>query len=271
MSKIRLIASDLDGTLLRDGAQCLRPETCNLIKALKQKGIRFLPSSGRQFDNLTRLFEPVRNEIVYLCQNGASAWADGKILFQEFMDHTAADRLIDEVRKLNDTEIMVSDFSVCYVSDTNDAFYHLVHDVVGMRTERVSDLHAHSRNCTKISLYNEGGNFDLAYWRKQFGDSFTVVPGGEQWLDIMANHINKGTAFQQLLEWLQISPEETVVFGDNLNDLEIMKMAGLAITVPTGVPAIRELADVICDRVETVLKAILDGKDQIEDWKGAGK
>ena len=87
----------------------------------------------------------------------------------------------------------------------------------------------------------------------------------------MANHINKGTAFQQLLEWLQISPEETVVFGDNLNDLEIMKMAGLAITVPTGVPAIQGLADVICDRVETVLKAILDGKDQIEDWKGAGK
>lgn len=271
MTRIRLIASDLDGTLLRDGAQHLSPETCDLIKALKQKGIRFLPSSGRQFDNLIRLFEPVRDDIAYLCQNGASAWADGRILFQETMDPIAAGRLIDEVAQLEDTELMMSDFSTCYITDANEAFYHLVHDIVGMRTERVSDLHAHSGGCTKISLYNEEGNFDLEYWRKQYGSSFTVVPGGVQWLDLMAIHINKGTAFRQLLEYLQINAEETVVFGDNLNDLEILKMAGLAVTVPTGVPGIQEIADVVCDRVETMLEEILNGKDQIEDWKGTGR
>ena len=271
MKKIRLIASDLDGTLLRDGAQQLRPETCGLIKALHEKNIAFLPSSGRQFDNLTRLFEPVRNEIAYLCQNGASAWADGHILFQETMDQNAAERLIEEVLKRSNLELMVNDVSCCYVLYQNDAFYHLVNDVVGMRAEKVQDLHPYAGACTKISLYKEDGNFDLEYWQKQYGEWFTVVPGGVQWLDIMAAHINKGTAFQKVLNYLNVKPEETLVFGDNLNDLEIMKLAGVSATVPGGVPRIQEIADVRCDTVEKMLEEILHGKDRIEDWKGNGK
>ncbi|MCI6794648.1 MAG: HAD hydrolase family protein, partial [Lachnospiraceae bacterium] len=53
MSRIKLIASDLDGTLLLNGAQKLQPQTCGLIRRLKEeKGILFLAASGRQVDNL---------------------------------------------------------------------------------------------------------------------------------------------------------------------------------------------------------------------------
>ena len=47
--EIRLIASDLDGTLLLDGAQSLRPETCRLIHSLTARGIYFFAASGRQY------------------------------------------------------------------------------------------------------------------------------------------------------------------------------------------------------------------------------
>lgn len=49
MENIRLIACDLDGTLLLDGAQSLRPETCGLIAALLERGVQFFAASGRQY------------------------------------------------------------------------------------------------------------------------------------------------------------------------------------------------------------------------------
>ena len=56
MSGIRLIACDLDGTLLLNGAQRLEPKIFTLIRELTRKGIYFAAASGRQYTNLRRRF-----------------------------------------------------------------------------------------------------------------------------------------------------------------------------------------------------------------------
>ena len=184
------------------------------------------------------------------------------------MNQAAADRLVDEVYIRPDVEIMVDDFDCCYVDERNDAFYHLVKDVVGMHAEKVPNLHAYTSRCSKISLYEEPGLYDIEYWQKNYGESFTVVTGGFQWLDMMAKDINKGTAMKQMLEYIDIPAAETAVLGDNLNDLEMMDLAGLAVTVPNGVPEVQAAADVTVSSVISFMKEVLAGKDQIEDWKG---
>ncbi|NLD83945.1 MAG: HAD hydrolase family protein, partial [Clostridiales bacterium] len=62
---IRLIACDLDGTLLNSRGE-LPAGTFDRIRRLKEKGVRFAAASGRQYGNLRRLFYPVRDEIAYL-------------------------------------------------------------------------------------------------------------------------------------------------------------------------------------------------------------
>ena len=58
---IKLIASDMDGTLLDENSQ--RPEeTFQLIHDLNAKGVRFCASSGRRYDELCAMFEPVKDE-----------------------------------------------------------------------------------------------------------------------------------------------------------------------------------------------------------------
>ncbi len=60
---IKLIASDLDGTLLHNGAQKLTPRAIELIHELTQKGVHFVAASGRQYDNERRLFSEIKDEI----------------------------------------------------------------------------------------------------------------------------------------------------------------------------------------------------------------
>ena len=64
---IKLVASDLDGTLLLNGAQQLPEEIFPLIRELKKLGILFVAASGRQYPNMRRLFDPVADEMAFIC------------------------------------------------------------------------------------------------------------------------------------------------------------------------------------------------------------
>ena len=67
---IKYIASDLDGTLLQNGAQKPDNETLELIRRLTEAGIHFIAASGRQYINMYRMFGPVQDMISYVSENG---------------------------------------------------------------------------------------------------------------------------------------------------------------------------------------------------------
>lgn len=68
---VKLIASDLDGTLLQNGARDVNPIVFDQIRTLKEHGIMFAAASGRQYLNLRRLFTPVQDDIAYIAENGS--------------------------------------------------------------------------------------------------------------------------------------------------------------------------------------------------------
>ena len=86
---IRLIASDIDGTLLQNGAAEIPPEIFDHIRRLEKKGVLFCPASGRQYTSLRRLFAPVADRVPFLCENGAVVYGPGSpgpILSKTVMD-----------------------------------------------------------------------------------------------------------------------------------------------------------------------------------------
>ena len=83
---IKLVASDLDGTLLLNKAQSLPEEIFPLIRQLQEMGIIFVAASGRQYPNMRKLFAPVASEISYISENGALAVDHGEVLYQDSFD-----------------------------------------------------------------------------------------------------------------------------------------------------------------------------------------
>ena len=75
----KLIASDMDGTLLDENGQ-VPPETYELILALHEHGVHFAASSGRRYDRLCEFFAPVRDKMDFVAANGAQVYADGKMV-----------------------------------------------------------------------------------------------------------------------------------------------------------------------------------------------
>ena len=96
---IKLIASDLDGTLLQNGAQELTPYAIDLIHRITEKGIHFIAASGRQYDNERRLFADIKDEISYIAENGSLCIHEGKVISRGIIPDDLAYRIMHEIKR----------------------------------------------------------------------------------------------------------------------------------------------------------------------------
>ena len=113
---IKLIASDMDGTLL-DGEGNVPPETFGLIKRLKTAGIGFVASSGRRFDTLQELFAPVCGEMDFVASNGAQVVVAGQLVDREVLSHAALRRLKNVTDLFDGLHLVVFDRKISYLLD----------------------------------------------------------------------------------------------------------------------------------------------------------
>ena len=258
MKNIQLIASDIDGTLLLNGSQAIDPEIFNLIHKLQQKGILFMAASGREYTNLRNLFSPVADDIAYLCLNGCITFYHGECISKEVMDAELARKLITTIQNDSDAEVLVSGEKTCYITPKNQSYYEHLTNTVKNHVTIVDDLFNIPEPYTKISAYfKDGVNEHYQYYADMFDQDITVQIGGKCWLDYTPKDVNKSTGFLKLLAYLNIPAENTVMFGDNDNDRQILQACGYPIAMETAVPSIYKLFPNHVNTVNEVLRRLL--------------
>ena len=119
---IKYIASDLDGTLLQNGAQKPDNETLELIRRLTEAGIHFIAASGRQYINMYRMFGPVQDMISYVSENGALVMDQHKAVTKGSLDRDLVLRITEYAKGYPACNCQLSCESCCY-TDSKDPFY----------------------------------------------------------------------------------------------------------------------------------------------------
>lgn len=223
---IKLIVSDIDGTLVPDGGNKVNPELYDVILKLREKGIQFAAASGRQWASIESIFGPVKEKVFYLSDNGAYVGCHGRNLFLNTLDRHIVMDMIADVRKIKGLEIMVSGPDVVYLETKDQAFVDWMIHGYQFRVEQVEDLTQVDSQFIKISVYRktdvENHTKEL---REKYGNRLKITIAGDMWMDCMRLGINKGQAVKLLQDSLEISVEETMAFGDQLNDIEMLKQA----------------------------------------------
>lgn len=258
---IRLIASDLDGTLLLNGAQTLRPGTVELIRELKKQGRIFVAASGRQYANLRRLFQGVEDEIGYICENGALVMYEGRELVKHVIDRELGQELMKEILAREETEVLLSGVNTCYIQPKEAAYEHHLKNVVKNNVTVVEDILAVTEPYIKISLYEKAGvDKSYEYWSEKFKGKTRVVTSGNAWLDTLQDGVDKGSAIRELGAALGISTEEMMALGDNYNDREMLKTVKYGVAMEKAPEAIKKICPYETALVEDTLREILEGK-----------
>lgn len=255
---LKVIASDLDGTLLQNGKRELSLQVINQIKQLKEMGILFTAASGRQYANLKRLFEPVKDDIAYICENGAMVIYKGKILHKDVFDRALAEEILHSILNKEDMEVIVSGENTCYIQSKSEEFAEYMIHTVKNNVTVIDNIFEIPEDIMKISVYKESGIEEmLPYWKKLFGSRATVVTSGYAWLDMMPMSADKGNGIRVLQKHFLVSEDSCAAFGDNLNDLEMLREVTYSFAVGNAKEKVKETAKYETERVEPVLEKII--------------
>lgn len=255
---IRLIASDIDGTLLQNGKRELNPELFQLIEQFYEKGILFCAASGRQYPPLRRLFEPVADKIAFMSENGGFVCYQDKEIAVHPMPLKESLQVIDDISAQAGCEVQVSGKKQVYLSPRNPRFIKHIQEFVKNQVVLVKDFSKISEPFLKVSaMMMEGVEQEvLEYFSGKWSDTFHVALAGSCWIDFTVS--NKGQGLAALCQVLEIPLAETAAFGDNYNDIEMLQMAKYSWAMSQADDAIQQAAGRTCNRVEPVLQSILE-------------
>ena len=258
--RIRLLALDLDGTVL-DDEKHITPATRRALEDAIAAGVTVLPASGRPLSGISREFLDIPGVNYAICANGALVCrlSDGAKLHEDNLEDGVAMALLEELGRLN----IITSFFLEGKSYLPARQYDLMDQLsvspgvlAYLRASRIpvehpAELVRARGGVQKFSL----GFVHEADGRWRDGDrvrailarypALTVVSGGVDNLEITAPTAHKGAALRALGEQLGIPREETMACGDSGNDLEMIRYAGWGVAMANSEPEVLAVADAV--------------------------
>lgn len=269
-SRIKLIATDVDGTLVKDSSREVYDEMIEVIRDLKDAGIHFVIASGRQYGSIRKMFAPAERKLSYIAENGAHIILNGENFSVTKMNRDYVEEIMADLRGLysEGCHVVASTAKGCYLESGDKDFIHLISEEYRNDVTLTEDILKEDAEIIKLAVYKKGTirpigeSLLIPKWQ----DRVKVTMAGEEWVDFMDKMVDKGNALKKIQEALHIAKEETMVFGDNNNDLGMILSAGESYAVENAVEELKTAAKNICPDytqkgVCQVLRKLLEEQD----------
>jgi len=246
-SMIKLIVTDLDGTLLTDRLE-LPGGFLPLTRRLFAVGIKIAIATGRPNSSIAEKFAPILSQLYAISDNGGLIRNGKQELLSKPLPQAEIQSLVSVARGIKNAWPVLCGKDTWYLENTDEAFINKVH-LYTKNYRVVEDLTKIDTPIIKLSLCDLAGAEQNSYkYYRQFENSLKVAVGGASWLDVTMPKANKGEAVQFLQRLHDITPDETLVFGDLMNDYEMMKTATYSYAMKNAYPKLKEAAKFITEK-----------------------
>jgi Cof subfamily protein (haloacid dehalogenase superfamily) len=243
LKNIKLVVSDMDGTLLNSKGE-VSVLFFELFKKLQLQNILFCAASGRQYNRIVDKLSAIKDDIYVIAENGGIAKKGGEILLLKALETKKVAKVIPVLRNIKDTNIVLCSQDTAYIESKDVKFttlfqeyYHsfkIVDDLVEV---------AKKTPILKIAVYHFSSSEDFIYPEiKYLKEDYLLKISGQNWLDISDEQANKGNALRAVQKLLNVSKEETMVFGDYHNDIEMLQEASFSFAMGNAHKDITEIA-----------------------------
>lgn len=208
--KIRLILCDVDGTLLNKGEEKVSNSVFHAIKEVVLRGITFVVASGRPYYDLKKLFAPVSDLVTFISSDGALT-VKNEIVISSFPINSDITNRFSDISK----EKMLLYSKDGLANDQNMPVYKLAfYDTSPFERQKIEIIAKNTGKLTKV-----------------YSDTL--------WTEFILSETSKGKAAKELQDKLGISEFETAAFGDNTNDIEMLRCARQTYSSPFAIPEIK--------------------------------
>ncbi|TXD48027.1 HAD family hydrolase [Polaribacter sp. IC073] len=232
LNKVKLVVSDMDGTLLNSKNE-VSPLFFELFKKLQQQNILFCAASGRQYNSIVDKLATIKEEIFVIAENGAIAKKGEELLLLKSLNSEKVTAILPVLRNIEGANIVLCTQEKAYIESKDEKFFHLFQEYYHS-FETVANLMEVAKTIPilKIAVFHFVSSEEFIYEElKHLKDAYLLKVSGQNWLDISEGNANKGSALRAVQQLLNISKEETMVFGDYHNDIEMLQEADFSFSM----------------------------------------
>jgi Cof subfamily protein (haloacid dehalogenase superfamily) len=248
--RARLVLFDLDGTLL-DVDRSIRPRSAESIRRLSDAGVHVGFATGRPPRSVLPYADTLDLAGPVICFNGALVWhlGDERALHARHLDKDAARLALEIARERGVHANLYLGDRICVEASTETARTSETKD--GVKQDVVGPLPAHldSQGDAPVKILFIAPPAELPglteALRGRVQADFELVNSEPDYLEMLPPETSKGSATRALCEVLGISTSEVLAFGDNLNDLELVQVAGCGVAMGNAHEQLKEAADVV--------------------------
>lgn len=216
---VKMVISDLDGTLLKQGEKALSSDVFKLLQELKEKDIIFAVASGRSYGELKKLFAHSFHDIIFVCENGALILYRGKILDKTPIPAPIADTFLQELLCQSKYQWLAAGVYTCYTNSAFEGYLPMLKER-GIQPMKIRTKEQIPEPLLRISVYRPS-NHPFREWTDDLKTSYQ----DESWMDFTAKEVNKGEALLKLKKLFLQEQDEVLAFGNGENDLEMLHLA----------------------------------------------
>ena len=241
---VRLVATDLDGTLLSP-AGVVTSRTAEAVRAARRSGLHVIPCTGRPAKSVWHLADHARLGPLGVCSNGAALvdLARREVLEVDAFTDRDAVEVVAVVRSSEPSVRLAFDDDLAFTHERGfferrpdwDETLVAVDDLTAAFDGRVTQLIARRPGLSAAQLIDR--------LRPVLAERVTLTTSGLDWVDLCLPLVSKAARLAVVCERLGIAPAEVVAIGDNHNDLSMMAWAGTAMAVANAVDEVRAVAD----------------------------
>ena len=249
---IRVIATDMDGTLLDPKGQLDLPRLEKILDKLDQGDIRFVIATGNEVHRMRQLLGHLAERVVLVVANGARIFENNELIQAQTWDDAMVDKALGHFkgRECQD-QFVVTAMNGGFVKEGTvftelDKF--MTPEMIEKLYQRMNFVDEFDSSLfggvLKMSMVVGEERLDsvLQEVNDLFDGRVRAVSSGYGCIDILQDGIHKAWGLVELLKRWNLKPEQIMAFGDSENDIEMLELAGISYAMENAEEAVKRVA-----------------------------
>lgn len=259
---IKLILSDMDGTFLNRQGDFNRKLFQELQVLLKETGVIFAPCTGKQCERIEELFGTEDAKDFWILGDSATRIKNNHdYVYQSLLTNKLGLQIIDKLESISrEYTVIACTPTAAFVKKTIDPSELKIVKGSYAKVIQLDEFSEIEEDFVKITIHDKKLRcFKTREQLAEFFDKAYIVASEAAWIDISNLNVHKGTTVEKLQEMLGIDYDETMVFGDGLNDVELMERGAFSFAMRDGFEETKEAANYIIrtNEEDSVMKTII--------------
>ena len=250
MTDIKLIALDLDGTLLTTDKK-LTERTKSMLKAAREQGVKVVLTTGRPLKAMDFFLKELgtdghEDEYTITFNGGLVQKNTGEILDKTVFSIDDVSRIYEETEKLNIPLDAISEGIVYQIQSDQESLYAQFNPALTFVPTAFEDLSSQiTYNKCVTAFPQEPLDVAIKHISPELFDKYEIFKSRELLLEWSPKNVHKATGLAKLIDHLGIDRSQVMACGDEANDLSMIEWAGLGVAMQNAVPEVKAVANVV--------------------------